>query len=278
MNEVTNAAPRRRFRGWVIAALAVSVVLLVGCGIGAYTGFSGTFEVSFTRDQAQKMVNEHMPLKVNQQLIAKKVPLHLVHDVVINNVDVQFVNGQVDVKSNVSAVILRTLYDIDGHTIGTPRFDHSPEDRGEVFFHPSKIELLGPPRANGADIGAKANSLIDRFGTKGMKEHKEEISAEVKDWAEKEVEHVFQNVLAKMPVYKLPDSDKGRIASAAIQNFRIDGDMLRITVSYTKAFGELTHIVFVYIGLGLLSLAVIAVLIGMAFTCPELLLLAALLP
>src|SRR6185437_10077432 len=125
-----------------------------------------------------------------------------------------------------------------------------------------KIELVGPPRANGANIGEKASKLIDRWGTKGMQDHKEQLSAEAKAWAEKEVEHVFQHVLAKMPVYKLPDSNKGRIASAAIQNFVIDGNTLKVTVSYTKALGELTHIVFVYIGLALLAAAVLVVLVG----------------
>lgn len=206
----------KRKAAWA-AIIVVGLIAIVGAGMS----FFGVDKITMSQADLQARIDAKMPHTTEKGITVSKVALDLAGDKIALNV-------------SASAKKFNTEYGIDAATRGTLVYDGV---RGAFFFKPDDVSI-GKISANGASVGDKVNSFIDKWiDSPKVNANKDEIAAAAEKWAQEAITSSASYVLNRVPVYTLPDDFKGSVVRILLKDVEVKGGNVIAHLSIWQATG-----------------------------------------
>jgi hypothetical protein len=181
--------------------------------------------------------------EIQQRIDAKMPYTTKKYDITVNNATIDLSSDKLTVAVAGETKKVGVDLSVSGSTTGTIRYERKEgEERGVFFFSPESIMLAG------AEVkGHKLSPRMIALTQKGL---------------DGKLLEAAQYAFEKIPVYRLPDTFKGHVASISITKVEVVNNSVVVHLS----FWNLTKLVFVYA-----LVAVLAVILAIAMMMnPEL--------
>lgn len=238
----------KRKKLWIGAITAFIVLVFIGCEIALRT-----HSVRLSNDLIQNKINANLPREV-------------AHNVVVDAVQVKFVNDKVLVTIGMHGLKLGKNFSMTAQAFGIPEYR---EAEGKFYFMTSEVDIksftFGNTNSTRETTSTKITKLAERYITnKGVQDAiKDSVPqidlavAKAEKWMEEYAEKAAISIINRVPVYSLKDNLKETIVRASLNSVRVEGNDIVVTFSLIKLTMSVV-VVFV------LALAMIGFMITLA--------------
>jgi hypothetical protein len=189
--------------------------------------------------------NTAIPIKVDEAYVQRMVNQHLPvtkHGITVETGTVKLDNS-LDITLAVSGSKFTRKFSMIIHAVGQPDFEHSRG--GEVFFKPSKVEVLDPHFS-----GVQPHVILDHLRDKyihndTVKQALTDISPNVEGWMIDAAQDSAMIALEHVPVFRL-EGHWYQFAGGAVKTLSVQGNYIVGEIPiWTIGFGVLVGIVIV---------------------------------
>jgi len=227
----------RRRLGWVVFILGVFSFFAIVLSFST----NSIQDIKLTEQEIQSKIDAVLPLEKNGMVLSA-LRINLENNLV--NVVATFEGERWGQEFNATI-------DMDGR----PYYNNSA---GTFHFLPEKIKVR-EVKFKGDTVSTKVQKFIDKYvDSPKINKNSNEIGKQIEEWVNVSIENTMAFVFKRIPIYTIPDTLKGNVASMFLKSVEIDQDSLTLKVS----FWQFTKLLLFYIIIFIVALAVALVLLA----------------